>query len=98
MGNKPVGEKKAFKQFMDSLLERWKRYPKMYIYHFAPYEPSAIKQLARVHALYEKEVDDLLRAERFIDLHAVFKESLLASVESYSLKELEKFTKVHPQG
>jgi predicted RecB family nuclease len=86
-------EKKAFKQFIDSLLERWKRYPKMYIYHFAPYEPSAIKRLARVHAVYEKEVDALLRAERFIDLHAVFKEALLASVESYSLKELEKFTK-----
>lgn len=86
-------EKKAFKEFMESLLKRWKRYPKMYIYHFAPYEPSAIKRLARVHALFEKEVDDLLRAERFIDLHAVFKEALLASVESYSLKELEKFTK-----
>lgn len=86
-------EKKAFKQFMESLLERWKQYPKMYIYHFAPYEPSAIKRLARVHALYEKEVDVLLRAERFIDLHAVFKETLIASVESYSLKELEKFTK-----
>jgi len=86
-------EKTAFKQFMESLLERWKRYPKMYIYHFAPYEPSAIKRLARIHALYEKEIDVLLRAERFIDLHAVFKEALLASVESYSLKELEKFTK-----
>lgn len=86
-------EKNAFRQFMESLMDRWKRYPKMYIYHFAPYEPSAIKRLARIHALYEKEVDILLRAERFIDLHAVFKESLLASVETYSLKELEKFTK-----
>ena len=41
----------------------------------------------------ETEVDLLLRAERFIDLHSVFKEALLASVETYSLKELEKFTK-----
>jgi uncharacterized protein len=85
-------EKKAFEQFMRFILDRWTRFPKMYIYHFAPYEPSAIKRLARVHARFEKEVDDLLRAERFIDLHAVFKEALLASVESYSLKELEKFT------
>ncbi len=88
-----VEEKKAFEQFMQFLTERWKRFPKMYIYHFAPYEPSAVKRLARVHAVYEKEVDDLLRAERFIDLHSVFKEALLASVESYSLKELEKFTR-----
>jgi len=87
-----IEEKKAFEQFMQFVTERWNRFPKMYIYHFAPYEPSAIKRLARVHALFEKEVDYLLRAERFIDLHAVFKEALLASVESYSLKELEKFT------
>ncbi len=65
---------------MEFVLERWKHYPNLYIYHFAPYEPSAIKRLARVHAAYEKEVDTLLRAERFIDLHAVFKETLLASV------------------
>ena len=86
-------ERIAFGRFMEFVTHRWKRYPKMHIYHFAPYEPSAIKRLARVHASFEKEVDDLLRAERFIDLHAVFKEGLLASVESYSLKELEKFTR-----
>lgn len=86
-------EKKAFNDFMQFVVERWKRFPNMYIYHFAPYEPTAIKRLARVHASYEKEVDDLLRAERFIDLHAAFKEALLASVESYSLKALELFTK-----
>jgi predicted RecB family nuclease len=86
-------EKRAFNDFMQFVTERWKRFPNMYIYHFAPYEPTAIKRLARVHASYETDVDDLLRAERFIDLHAVFKEALLASVESYSLKSLELFTK-----
>jgi uncharacterized protein len=85
-------EKHAFQKFMMFVIERWKRYPNLYIYHFAPYEPSAIKRLARVHATFEKEVDELLRAGRFIDLHAVFKEALLASVERYSLKDLEKFT------
>lgn len=86
-------EKESFKHFMEFLLQRWNKYPTMYIYHFAPYEVTALKRLARVHALFESEVDKLLRAERLIDLHAVSKEALLASVESYSLKELEKFTK-----
>ncbi len=86
-------EKKAFIEFMQFVIRRWKRYPNLYIYHFAPYEPTAIKRLARVHAVHEMDVDDLLRAERFIDLHSVFKEGLLASVETYSLKALEKFTK-----
>src|SRR5690606_16903037 len=85
-------EKKAFQAFMHFVLLRWQKYPKMYIYHFASYEPSAIKRMARVHALFEKDVDRLLRGERFIDLHAVVKEALLASVETYSLKELERFT------
>lgn len=88
-----VEEKKAFMKFIEFVTHRWKKYPGMYIYHFAPYETIAIERLARVHAVYETEVANLLRGERFIDLHAVFKESLLASVESYSLKELEKFTK-----
>jgi len=85
-------EKHAFEAFMQFVMKRWQQYPNLYIYHFAPYEPSAVKRLARVHAVFEKEVDDLLRAERFIDLHSIFKESLLASVERYSLKELERFT------
>jgi predicted RecB family nuclease len=85
-------EKRAFERFMQFVSERRKQYRNLYIYHFAPYEPSAIKRLARVHAIYEKEVDELLREQRFIDLHAVFKEALLASVERYSLKDLEKFT------
>ena len=85
-------EKHAFEKFMTFVTTRWQQHPNLYIYHFAPYEPSAIKRLARTHATFEKEVDELLRAERFIDLHAVFKEALLASVERYSLKDLEKFT------
>lgn len=87
-----VEERSAFKQFMQFISEHWKRFPKMHIYHFAPYEQTAIKRLAHVHAWFEKEMHQLLRAERFIDLHAVFKEALLASVERYSLKDLEKFT------
>jgi hypothetical protein len=40
-------EKKSFEQFMQFVTQRWKQFPKMYIYHFAPYEPSTIKRLAR---------------------------------------------------
>lgn len=87
-----VEERKAFEAFMNFVTSRWKQFPNLHIYHFAPYEPSAIKRLTSNHAVYEQAVDELLRAERFIDLHMVFKEALLASVEHYSLKALEKFT------
>ena len=85
-------EKVAFIKWMEFVLDRWEKFPGFYIYHFAPYEPSAIKRLASRHAIFEQEVDQLLRAEKFIDLHSVIKESLQASVEQYSLKDLEQFT------
>ena len=42
-------------------------------------------------ATRESELDTLLRAELFLDLHSIVKHSLRASVETYSLKDLEQF-------
>ncbi|MEX0981044.1 MAG: TM0106 family RecB-like putative nuclease [Bacteroidales bacterium] len=87
-----IEEKNLFSEFMSFILNRWEVFPEMHIYHYAPYEPTAIKRLASRSAIYEQEVDRLLRSDRFIDLFSVIKETLIASVESYSLKEIEKFT------
>jgi predicted RecB family nuclease len=92
-------EKLAFQQFVEFVMSRWKKYPSLCIYHFAPYEPSALKRLMRTHGLYEKEVNKILRGLRFVDLHSVIKRSLIASVERYSLKDLEHlalFTRTMP--
>jgi uncharacterized protein len=43
------------------------------------------------YATREAEVDRLLRAERFVDLYAIVRRSLRASVEHYSIKDLEQF-------
>lgn len=85
-------EKEALIKFIEFVMNKWKKHPDFHIYHYAPYEPSAIKRLCTRHAVKETEVDTLLRAERFVDLHSVLKESLQASVESYSLKEIEQLT------
>ena len=77
---------------MQFVINRWTQFPKMHIYHFAPEETTAVERIDHVHAAFEQEHGWELRAERFIDLHAVFKEAMLAGVETYSLKELEKFT------
>ena len=87
-----ASEKKAFQQFIDFAMDRWNKYPNLNIYHYGIYEPSAIKRLAGRHATRSTEVDKLLRGLRFIDLHAIIKEGLKASVERYSLKDLEGFT------
>jgi predicted RecB family nuclease len=82
-------EKKAFEVFIEVVMDRWQRDPAMHIYHYAPYEPTAIKRLAGRHATCVDDVDELLRAGMFVDLYRVVRQSLRASVESYSIKRLE---------
>ncbi|MGZ9190497.1 MAG: AAA family ATPase, partial [Nitrospira sp.] len=53
------------------------------------YEPAALKRLMGRYATREDALDRLLRAERFIDVYGVTRQALRASVERYSLKDLE---------
>ncbi len=84
-------ERRAFEAVVDLILESWDANPGMHVYHYAPYEPSAFKRLMGRYATREAEIDRMLRAELFVDLHAVVKHSLRASVEQYSIKDLEVF-------
>jgi uncharacterized protein len=70
-------------------MERWARHPDLHVYHFAPYEPAAMKRLMGRHATRENEIDRMLRAGLFVDLHAIVRQTLRASVEEYSIKKLE---------
>ncbi len=84
-------EKRAFEQFMDMATETTKRNPGAHIYHYAPYEPAALKRLMGRYATCEEALDALLRGRKFVDLHSVVKRALIASVERYSIKDLEPF-------
>jgi uncharacterized protein len=82
-------ERKAFESFIANMMDRWQHDPGMHIYHYAPYEPTALKRLAGRHGSCVDELDELLRAEIFVDLFRVVRQGLRASVESYSIKRLE---------
>jgi uncharacterized protein len=84
-------ERAAFEWFIDMVFERLERFPDLHIYHFGAYEPGAIKRLMLRYASREEQVDRLLRGHVFVDLHTITKQALRASVEQYSLKEIEKF-------
>ena len=87
----PQAEKREFERFIDSVLERWERHPGFHIYHYAPYETTAVKRLMSRYATREEEVDKLLRGRVFVDLYRIVRQGLRASVESYSIKKLEPF-------
>ena len=84
-----AGEKVAFERLMDFITERRERYPNLHVYHYASYEPTALKRLMGRHATREDAVDALLRGGVLVDLFRAVRQSLRASVESYSIKKLE---------
>ena len=84
-------ERAAFEEFIDMVMERRQHHPAMHVYHYAPYEPAALKRLMGRYATRAAEVDELLRAEVFVDLYQVTRQAVRAGVESYSIKQLERF-------
>lgn len=84
-------ERAGFESFVDFVMDRLERFPSLHVFHYAPYEPAALKRLMGRYATREVEVDRMLRADLFVDLHSVTKQALRASVERYSIKDLEKF-------
>ena len=82
-------EKSAFERFVDLVIARLETHPGLHIYHYASYEPAALKRLMGRYASREEEIDFLLRSKRFVDLYSVVRNGLRASVESYSIKRLE---------
>jgi predicted RecB family nuclease len=84
-------EKDAFEWLMDEIIRRWTEEPGMHVYHYTANEPGAFKRLMGQYATREEEVDRMLRAGVFVDLHRVVKQGIRASVEEYSLKKIEAF-------
>jgi uncharacterized protein len=84
-------ERAAFEQFIDFIVERRRQYPNMNVYHYAPYETVALRRLMGEFGTREAELDTLLRAQVFVDLYAVVRQSIRISQPSYSIKKLEPF-------
>lgn len=82
-------ERAALILFIDTVTDLLKINSDLHIYHFSPYETVALKRLVSKYGVKENELDNFLRSELFVDLHAVFKQAVRAGVEKYSLKDLE---------
>ena len=76
---------------MDWLGARLAEHPGMHVYHYAPYEPTALKRLMGFHGTREDAVDRLLREGRLVDLYGVVRQSMRISQPSYSIKLVEAF-------
>jgi predicted RecB family nuclease len=83
-------ERPAYGEFMAMVLARWRDHPEMHVYHYGPYEPSALKRLMSIHGDFVEELDTMLRAGLFVDLLTVTRQAARIGVERYSLKDLER--------
>jgi predicted RecB family nuclease len=82
-------EKTAFERLLDFVVERRARDPALHVYHYGSYERGRVASLSTRHATREERVDELLRGGVFVDLLTATKSALRASVEGYSIKNLE---------
>lgn len=83
-------ERRAFERFIDWATSRRAQFPGMHIYHYAPYEVTALKRLASRYGTREEEVDAFLRAGTFVDLYTVVRQGVAVGADSYSLKDVER--------
>jgi len=84
-----AAEQNVFESFVDFLIERWNKYPGMHVYHYAPYETTALKRLMGQYGTRELEIDAMLRGNLFVDLYRVVRQGVRIGVASYSIKKLE---------
>ncbi|MEB4210238.1 TM0106 family RecB-like putative nuclease [Mycobacterium sp. 94-17] len=82
-------ERTALIDFLALVAKRRRRHPNMHIYHYAPYEKTALLRLAGRYGVGEDDVDELLRSGTLVDLYPLVRRSIRVGAESFSLKALE---------
>ena len=82
-------ERPGFEALVDLVTDRLRADPNLHVYHYAPYEPTAVKRLAGRYGTREEVVDRLLRGGVFVDLYRSVRQGVRPTVESYSIKRLE---------
>ncbi|HHA2413688.1 TPA: TM0106 family RecB-like putative nuclease [Stenotrophomonas maltophilia] len=91
-------EKVAFEAFIDFVVDHLGKHPDAHIYHYAAYEKTALGKLMSLHGTRERQVDDIFRQGRLVDLYKVVRESMRLSEPGYSIKNIEHFYRPPRQG
>ncbi|RHA37077.1 TM0106 family RecB-like putative nuclease [Cellulomonas rhizosphaerae] len=84
-----VQERAALVAFVNYVQSRLARHPDLHVYHYAPYEKTALHRLAGRHGVYEEVIDQWAKDGLLVDLYATVRHSLRVGAASYSLKKLE---------
>ena len=91
-------EKQALLDLFEFFRKRLEQFPHARIYHYAPYETTALARLTEKYNVGEFFLDRLRREQRFVDLYAVVRGGIIASERNYSIKSLEAFYDIERKG
>ena len=81
-------EREAFDTFLRLLEDRTAVFPDLHVYHYAPYERTRLKQMAKRHQIDSPMLRALLD-HHLVDLYPVVMKGLKVGLPSYGLKALE---------
>ena len=81
-------EGRVLDAFLDLLEARFRDFPDMHVFHYAPYERTRLKALAKRHRVDSPTLQALLD-HHLIDLYPVVMKGLKIGLGSYGLKALE---------
>lgn len=84
-------EAEALSDLLEFFRKRLTEFPHARIYHYAPYEITALRRLTAKYGIGEVFLDRLMREGRFVDLYAVVRGGVVCSEANYSIKSLEVF-------
>lgn len=90
-GHDHAAEAAALTQLLEFFRTRLAAHPSARIYHYAPYEITALRRLTTKYGIGEALLDRLLRERRFVDLFSVVRGALIGSEANYSIKSMEAF-------
>jgi uncharacterized protein len=90
-GHDHAAEAHALADLLNFFRARLTAHPAARIYHYAPYEITALRRLTTKYGIGEAFLDRLLRESRFVDLFAVVRGGLIGSEPNYSIKSMEAF-------
>lgn len=90
-GHNHKEEARALEELLEFFRARIEQYPLARIYHYAPYEITALGRLTTNYGIGEAFFTRLLRERRFVDLFAIVRGGILVSEPNYSIKSLEIF-------
>jgi uncharacterized protein len=81
-------EREVFQSFLELLDGRIRDFPDMHVYHYAAYERTRLKAMAKRHRIDSPTLQALLD-HHLVDLYPVVTKSLTIGLPSYGLKALE---------